>query len=214
MRTKGKDMASEREWVASITPLLEGALNECRDGEWQAKACCGDRLTYACEIMSYDANNEPKTKQAGYETDLLVYDSHSDGNWIPRVVIECKIGGVTTHDALTYSAKASTHKHVHPYLRYGILVGDLGGPLPGRLIRHGAYFDFMMVWMTQQATDDEWNDFTKLILEEVHASRTLQRLLTENRLKGKKKFRLLHRPLRLIEASGKVSETSDEDGDE
>jgi hypothetical protein len=27
--------------------------------------------------------------------------------------------------AITYSQKASTHRAVHPYLRYGIMLGDL-----------------------------------------------------------------------------------------
>ncbi|GAI54911.1 unnamed protein product, partial [marine sediment metagenome] len=57
--------------------------------------------------------------------------------------IEGKINSVTTHGAITYSQKASTHKNVHPYLRYGILLGNRKHyPLPGRLFRHGAYFDF------------------------------------------------------------------------
>ena len=47
------------------------------------------------------------------------------------------MGGVTTHDALTYSTKAATHKHVHPYLRYGFLAGGIQ-TIPGRLIKHGA----------------------------------------------------------------------------
>jgi hypothetical protein len=108
-----------------------------------------------------------------------------------------QVGQRTTHDALTYSTKASTHKHVHPYLRYGTLIGAFDDALPGRLIRHGVYFDFMMVWSDEEATDEEWSDLTGLLAEEVRASRTLQALLTESRIRGRKRFRLLHRPLRL-----------------
>ena len=108
---------------------------------------------------------------------------------------------MTTHDALTYSTKAATHKHVHPYLRYGTLIGAFDDALPGRLIRHGAYFDFMMVWSGEEAMAGEWSDLTRLAAEEVKASRTLQSLLTESRIRGRKRFRLLHRPLRLSGSS-------------
>ena len=58
--------------------------------------------------------NDEGTSVSRYETDLLVYDALDQDAWIPRVVIECKLEGVTTHDAITYSRKASTHKQVHP----------------------------------------------------------------------------------------------------
>jgi hypothetical protein len=55
-------------------------------------------------------------KPYGYQTDLLISERLDDGeDWTPRVVVEFKLGSVTTHDALTYSAKAATHKNVHPY---------------------------------------------------------------------------------------------------
>jgi hypothetical protein len=41
-----------------------------------------------------------------------------------RVIVEGKTKGATTHDALTYSDNAATHTRVHPYLRYGMLVGS------------------------------------------------------------------------------------------
>ena len=88
----------------------------------------GRRLTYAYEIGRYDTDGPKQPRSAGYQTDLLVYDSYPNGEWVPRVVIECKTDSVTTHDTLTYSTNAQTHKHVHPYLRYGLLIGNLGKP--------------------------------------------------------------------------------------
>jgi hypothetical protein len=193
-------MATEKEWVRSLQPRLDDALRACGDGEWNVHADAGEKLTYAHEIMRYNTEGPDQRHSARYETDLLVYDIRDNGDWIPRVVLECKTWGVSTHDALTYSAKAATHKHVHPYLRYGILIGDFGTALPGRLIRHGAYFDFMMVWSSQEPTNDEWSELVELLKDEVQASRTLQALLTENRTRGRKKFRLLHRPLRWKES--------------
>lgn len=159
--------------------------------------CAATKLPYASEISRYDANDAPTHHQRSYETDLLVFDETPDGDWTPRVIVECKLGAVTTHDALTYSAKAATHKHVHPYLRYGILIGRFDDAVPGRLIRHGAHFDFMMVWLSDDESPDEWLDLERLLLDEVEASRTMQVLLSESRLRSRQRYRIIHRPLRL-----------------
>ena len=96
--------------------------------------------------MSYTGQKPEEVKRA-YETDLLVSEKVTDQKWKPRLIIEVKIKAVTTHDAITYSQKASEHKIVHPYLRYGILVGSREHyPLPGLLFRHGVHFDFMLSW--------------------------------------------------------------------
>jgi hypothetical protein len=194
-------MASEKEWVRSLRPPLQDSLQACGDGEWRIEVCAGEKLTYVHETLLYRNDGSGEHRSAKYETDLLVYDIRGNGDWIPRVVLECKLGGVTTHDALTYSTKAATHRHVHPYLRYGTLIGAFDTALPGRLIRHGAFFDFMMVWWAEQPSKEEWADLTGLLADEVKASRTLQALLTESRFRGRKRFRLLHRPLGVSESA-------------
>jgi len=114
------------------------------------------------------------------------------------VVIECKIGNsrVSTHDALTYSAKAATHKHVHPFLRYGILLADFKNSLPSRLIRHGAYFDFMVALQTEFPSRYEQGAIDELILAEIIASQNLQ-LLFKQKKAEKHKFVILHKQLML-----------------
>jgi hypothetical protein len=188
-------MSSEKDWTDSLRPQLQTALQPCQDGEWRVEVCTGWRLTYAHEILLYRKAGSGEHRSPGYATDLLVYDIRDNGDWIPRVVIECKLGSVTTHDALTYSTKAATHKHVHPYLRYGILVGAFDTGLPGRPIRHGAYFDFMMVLSAEQPSKKEWSELKRALAEEVAASRTLQSMLTESRSRERKRIRLLHRRL-------------------
>lgn len=79
---------------------------------------------------------------------------------------------------------------------YGILIGSLGTCVPPRLMRHGAYFDFMAVWQTEHPSDLEWNDLIGILAEEVRASRMLQELLTAKG-RGRQRFRLIHRPLRM-----------------
>jgi hypothetical protein len=137
---------TEKDWTASLGSRIESSLQGCGNNDWQIRVDAGLKLAYAHEIFCYEGDKVTDgSRTNSYETDLLICDINGEA-WIPRVAIECKLRSVTTHDALTYSAKASTHKHVHPYLRYGILVGAFADTLPGRLIRHGAYFDFMMVW--------------------------------------------------------------------
>jgi hypothetical protein len=128
----------------------------------------------------------------GYQTDILVRDELADDLWVPRVVIECKLGGVTTHDALTYSAKADTHKQVHPYLRYGILIGNHGGEaVPRRLFRHGACFDFMAAWKAMGPSDEEWRGLIDVLRQEIEASRQIEKLVSQN----SSKYSLVHRRL-------------------
>ena len=48
---------------------------------------------------------------------------------------------ISTHDVLTYSAKASKHKQIYPYLRYGIVASN-ESTVPGRLFTHNQALDF------------------------------------------------------------------------
>src|SRR6266700_4249394 len=64
---------------------------------------------------------QPMRGDSAFQTDLCVFDQKSDGVVIPRVVLEFKTS-ITTHDVITYSAKARKHKQVYPYLRYGLVV--------------------------------------------------------------------------------------------
>jgi hypothetical protein len=187
---------SERSWVHELVPRLRIDLKRCDSPEIKIAVGDGSKLAYSCVIHEYhkDGKNDPVSSK--YETDLLICDTFPDERWIPRVVVECKIGGsVTTHDALTYSSKAATHKQVHPYLRYGFLAGERKHhAIPPRLVKHGAHFDFMATWCAAEPTKGEWKDFCALVKEEIKASRTLQELL-KDRSTARRKYSILHRPL-------------------
>jgi len=143
-------MSRERDWVEAVKNDIEDTLT--RQG---ITVAIGYNLPYAFQVGSYRTSSdepptnrkralpEPVTVSHGYQTDLLIGEQLDTNVWVPRVVVEFKFGAVTTHDALTYSAKAATHKNVHPYLRYGIVIGGFEGQVPRRLIRHGDHFDFM-----------------------------------------------------------------------
>lgn len=168
-----KEAMNEKVWVKSIGPELANRFGDLNGNGAQVRVDVGKKLPYHCQIQEYD-----------------------DGRWIPRVVVECKIGRISTHDALTYSAKASTHKHVHPYLRYGFLANEREHyAIPGRLVRHGAYFDFMVTWCATRPKKQEWNAFCELLKQEVQYSRDLQALLQTSRSSRRTKYTILHRPL-------------------
>lgn len=191
-------MSRETEWVSSIQPQFQEACNGLSSDDASLLAVCGRKLPYLHEVLRYEPSGHHKTATSAYETDLLIYDEHADGSWVPRLIIECKLEAVTTHDALTYSAKAATHKHVHPYLRYGILLGAWGNySVPPRLVRHGAYFDFMAAWHGQKPDAWEWDKMRSALSKEITASRKLQQLQADRHLRSKDVLRFLHRPLEL-----------------
>lgn len=205
-------MPTEKEWVETLKPFLGAGLAGHGEEGLMPLVCSSRKLTYAHEILEYSGDDDQPIREARkYETDLLVYDEKPGGEWIPRVVLECKFGAVTTHDALTYSAKAATHKHVHPYLRYGILIGAIGNSLPGRLIRHGAYFDFMIVLEDESPTSEEAAILTQLLVDELKASRWLYDALRETRSRDRKRIRVFHRRLSLSESKALPAELANED---
>lgn len=156
----------------------------------------GFRLEYGFEISAHNQANEPVTVSTSFETDLAIIERKEDGSWRPRVIVEAKITSVSTHDAITYSTKAATHRSVYPYLRYGVMLGKLGKlSLPGRLYRHGAQFDFMISFRNFRPNDIEMESFLKLLRSEVHASRTMEKLLFESRKQDRDRYTILHRKL-------------------
>lgn len=82
----------------------------------------------------------PVRGNSAFQTDLCIFENKGEGVSISRVVMEFKTR-VTTHDVLTYSAKATKHKQVYPYLRYGI-IAEKETTVPGRLFTHNQSLDF------------------------------------------------------------------------
>ena len=187
---------NEKMWVNGLVPRLASELDGFEPSEIKIAVSDGSKLAYSYVIHEYDKAGTGKPIFSKYETDLLVCDTFADGRWIPRVVVECKRGRISTHDALTYSSKAATHKQVHPYVRYGFLAGERGHyAIPVRLVKHGAYFDFLATWSAADPTQTEWREFCRIMKEEINASRAMQELLKTHRSSARKKYSILHRPL-------------------
>jgi hypothetical protein len=198
---------NENQWAKTVQEMVSQFLSEKHP---HLEILQGANLPYANEVLEYQGNEPKQVKSVAYETDLLVIEKINSGNWKPRVVIECKINSVSTHDAITYSEKSFAHKRVHPYLRYGILIGNRKlNPLPGRLFRHGLYFDFMVSWVGFHSTKTERDDLLNIILDEVESSQNLEDMLFNSRNSGRKRYVVLHKPLRFKESSKSSNDNGD-----
>jgi len=123
------------------------------------------------EVMQPAQVKKPKRGSSAFETDLCVFEEVSEEVHIPRVVIEFKTG-ITTHDILTYSAKAERHKRIYPYLRYGMLASS-EKTIPGRAFTHNESLDFFFA-VKDLSTEQFEAEFCSLLAAEIQASKLLQ----------------------------------------
>ncbi len=134
----------------------------------------------------------------GFEQDILVFEkvgrtpSDTSTSIVPRVITEVKLERVTTHDAITYSEKARRIRTIYPFVRYGLILGQMD-KIPGRVLRLGQEFDFITVISHPIPAEM----IQKLFAEEVQASKNLGAILS-----GKKKVTSLFRK---IDVKEKVS---------
>lgn len=185
---------NEKEWMKSVKKRLEEESFKGMDLSFYD----GRQVPYSYEIISYQENEPEETNIIKYETDLFICQYFPEDKWKPRIIIEGKLNSVTTHDAITYSQKAATHKNVHPFLRYGILLGNRKHyPLPGRLYRHGAHFDFMLSWKGFEPSEKEWLDFLQIIKNEIEYSQHLEEMIFHSRSRKRKHYTVLQRRLYL-----------------
>ncbi|WP_214484608.1 hypothetical protein [Bacillus sp. SM2101] len=158
------------------------------------------KLPYVTEINKYfnhaNDNQIEYYNPEKFTADLLIYEEDNEQSWKPRIIIEGKVFKTTSHDAITYSQKAASHKNVHPYLRYGILIGNREHyALPGRLFRHGSEFDFMSSWVSYEPNEPEINALVKIILDEIKVSRNIEEVLYNSRSSNREKYTSYHRKM-------------------
>ncbi len=187
----------ENEWTKSICELLQ-------------KQDLGDniyidvlkKIPYAFEISTFnkDWEIEPENfRETSFETDMVIYEKCND-RIVPRVIVESKVGTVTTHDAITYSHKAMYHKNVIPFVRYGIMLGARQTyPLPGRLFRHGTNFDFLFSFVDYLPSDKEVSAFVEMFKKEITYSRQFEEILTNSRSRNRKRYYMLQKEFHLEE---------------
>lgn len=121
---------------------------------------------------------KPKRGTSAFQTDICIFEL-VDGIKFPRVVIEFK-ERITTHDILTYSAKAGMHKKIYPCLRYGILVSEEKA-IPSRFFVHNENLDFFIAAQAYKA-ESQIRPFAKdLIEKELQVSRILEQIHFDGR---------------------------------
>lgn len=142
-----QNLKREKKFSHEIYKVLHSALPDHKVVE-------GDNVLYRI-IIDPDGRLQPKNPTDGskkrghsFETDILI-KKKTDG--VPLVIMELKSGGFSTHDILVYSAKASRHKAIYPYLRYGLLV-EQKKPIDRKFFIHNTVFDF--AFMVKNLKDD------------------------------------------------------------
>jgi hypothetical protein len=129
------------------------------------------RASNALEVMSQDQIRKPKRGTSAFQTDLCMFEDKTPNIAIPRVVIKFKTR-ITTHDMLTYSAKAVKHKQIYPYLRYGVLSSDEKS-IPGRVFTLNEGLDFFAA--VAELQESEFESFFALLLKaEIESSKCLE----------------------------------------
>jgi hypothetical protein len=117
---------------------------------------------------------DPKRGQLAFQTDILVKNDR-----VPLVVVELKVGGFSTHDVLTYSTKATKHKEVYPYLRYGLVIGEKG-KIDKRFFTHNVGFDFAMAMGN---IEDNVEELVEIIREQLRAAESMLEILENKEIR-------------------------------
>lgn len=120
---------------------------------------------------SVNDTTKPKRGYSAFQTDICIYELRGNIEY-PRVVIEFKTK-ITSHDIITYSAKAGKHKQIYPGLRYGLLASELD-IIPDRFFVHNENIDFFIAANKYKENESLRHMIEELITTEVETSRTLE----------------------------------------
>ena len=146
------------------------------------------------ELGQDSAQQPTRGGGTGFEQDLLLFERVTGDESvrtaiIPRVSVELKFGGVSTHDSIVYSEKARRIRAIYPFVRYGLILGGLQH-IPGRTLRLGTEFDFVLA-LPIPVREATLMRVAKLLRTELRLSRKLTDILS-----GRDKVASLHRSLR------------------
>jgi hypothetical protein len=162
-------MAEESKFVAEALAAAEQILQP------PLSIRRGEALLYEVTVDNHlKLTVDPKHPVRGdsaFQTDLCVFEEKAEDIVIPRVVLEFKTN-ITTHDVLTYSAKARKHKQVYPYLRYGLVASHVA-VVPRRFFVHNESLDFFAALQNTPVAALQ-TVFRNLIGSEVNTSRQLE----------------------------------------
>ena len=140
----------------------------------------GKSILYKIEVNAFgkvtpDSVDSPVRGQYAFQTDILVETQRES---IPLVVVELKYGSFTTHDVITYSSKATRHKEIYPYLRYGFVVVGLDA-LGRRFLTHNHGFNFAMALRDVASRE---SDLIAVVKRQVANADRMRRLMQSSRI--------------------------------
>lgn len=156
--------------------LLKGPLGKAY------KVGVGKNLLYTLEI---DATgqvrpNEEERKDLkrgqlyAFQTDILIEKVKP---LVPLVVLELKYNSFNTHDVITYSAKATRHKAIYPYLRYGFVLGG-STSLSKKFLAHNQGIDFAM---SMRDITNDGRRLVQLVKSQIKDAENYLRVIRNNR---------------------------------
>jgi len=129
-------------------------------------------------------------RKGDYEVDLVILrePDHLDkgrGEQLPIVVLELK-QSASTHDVLTYASKATDHRRVYPWLRYGLVTYNEW--LAKRYLWHGRGFDFILC-IQGLRTRERRRLLRRVISREIIVAEEAIRVLTGEHIREYPSFR-------------------------
>ena len=169
---------NDAEFTQALVEQLRASLTNLEVEAWKS-------LFYSLHIdesgnipLNVDGKGEPiRGGGTGFEQDILLFERITgQTSVVPRVSIEIKFGRVTTHDAIVYSEKAERIRNVYPYLRYGLILGDMA-TIPPRVLRLGLGFDFMLR-ISNPPIQAEMDRLLSLLSDELEISRKLGKVFS------------------------------------
>jgi hypothetical protein len=170
---------SRRDQEKQFTLELQKLLQETLSNRYAIRI--GKSLLYKLEVdvdgelrPKPDDLRSPKRGQFAFQTDILIEKADPT---IPLVVVELKFGGFSTHDIITYSSKATRHKEIYPYLRYGFVVGG-SDALSKKFLTHNQGVDFAMSVPTLATAGLK---LIELIKRQIGSAETLVEMMRTNR---------------------------------
>lgn len=166
-----------------FTGLIKAELEKNRPSGYEVTS--SESVIYKLFVDS-EGQVQPKTVQEAkrgklaFQTDLMIKKvlKIMTGEGIPLVVIEVKFGRFTTHDILTYSAKATRHKEIYPYLRYGLVVGGVK-KIDRRFFTHNTGFDFAVAVEKLE----NLSEVAKIIKEQLQDAECMLKMFQRNEIK-------------------------------
>lgn len=162
-------MAEESKYLALALAAIEEALRPPLSVKRAAALLY--QITVDNDLKVSVNPRKPMRGDSAFQTDLCVFEAKSAEVVLPRVVLEFKTR-ISTHDVITYSAKARRHKQVYPWLRYGLIASE-ESIIPRRFFVHNEALDFFIAAKDRPQLRHVFEEF---VLQEVETSRKLERI--------------------------------------